>query len=121
MSEIKEPVWAFIDDGVVTNTVVIFDLAVVEEHKARHEEVIRIDELPVVPGKNWSYNKTDGFRAPKPYESWVWNDDVDGWSAPVSMPELTYEGAVVGYEWNEETLSWDLPQWYVDETDKPEE
>jgi len=42
----------------------------------------------------------DAFIAPKPYESWVLDEDTCQWIAPVAMP---IEGK---YIWNENSLSW---------------
>jgi hypothetical protein len=41
----------------------------------------------------------DAFIAPKPFDSWLLNEQTCQWEAPVPMPE----GAHI---WNEETLSW---------------
>jgi hypothetical protein len=50
------------------------------------------------------YDETrDAFIAPKPYNSWILNETTCLWEAPVPMPQ---DGNL--YEWNEETLSWDL-------------
>ena len=45
----------------------------------------------------------DAFIAPKPYPSWILDEETCIWEAPVEMPT---EGG--RYEWNEETTSWDL-------------
>jgi hypothetical protein len=45
----------------------------------------------------------DAFIAPKPYASWVLNEESCIWEAPVAKPENENR-----YEWNEETTSWDL-------------
>ena len=42
-----------------------------------------------------------GFIPPKPYPSWVLNDYV--WEPPVAMPD---DGQI--YNWNENTLSWEV-------------
>lgn len=44
----------------------------------------------------------DAFIPPKPYSSWVLNEDTCLWNAPVEAP---LEGGP--YAWNEETTSWD--------------
>lgn len=41
-----------------------------------------------------------GFYPPKPYESWVFNEETYLWDAPIPKPE----GA---YVWNEENQTWD--------------
>jgi hypothetical protein len=43
----------------------------------------------------------DAFIPPKPYESWLLNEDSCLWEAPVAYPN---DGKF--YEWDEETLSW---------------
>lgn len=55
-------------------------------------------------GVGFTYDKTrDAFIPPKPYPSWLLNDDTCQWEPPVAYPEG--EGL---YSWNEETQSWDL-------------
>lgn len=43
------------------------------------------------------------FYFKQPFASWVWSDEKWGWYPPVDYPE---DGQI--YNWNEETLSWDL-------------
>ena len=43
----------------------------------------------------------DAFIPPKPFNSWLLNEDTCQWDAPVAMPQ---DGKP--YIWNEETLSW---------------
>ena len=55
-------------------------------------------------GVGYSYDQTrDAFIAPKPYASWILNEDTCLWEAPVAMPEDDNM-----YTWNESTLTWDL-------------
>jgi hypothetical protein len=60
-------------------------------------------------GLGYKYDEAlDAFIPPKPYESWVLNEDTALWEAPVAYPDD--EGM---YTWNEDTGSWDaveLPQ-----------
>jgi hypothetical protein len=52
-------------------------------------------------GIGYSYNETlDAFIPPKPYESWILNEETALWESPVPYPE---EGI---YKWVEETTSW---------------
>jgi hypothetical protein len=54
-------------------------------------------------GIGYTYDETrDAFILPKPYNSWVLNEDTCLWKAPVPMPQDDNF-----YEWNEETLSWE--------------
>jgi hypothetical protein len=53
-------------------------------------------------GVGYSYDRTkDAFIPPKPFASWVLNDDTCLWSAPTPMPT---DDKV--YEWDETTTSW---------------
>jgi hypothetical protein len=55
-------------------------------------------------GIGFTYNADlDAFISPKPFESWVLNEETAQWEAPVAYPE---DGG--NYTWNEETTSWDL-------------
>jgi hypothetical protein len=45
----------------------------------------------------------DAFIPPKPYNSWILNEETCQWEAPVAYPND--EGI---YNWNESTTSWDL-------------
>ena len=58
-------------------------------------------------GIGFQYDQTrDAFIPPKPYNSWVLNEDTCRWKAPVAMPTETLEENQY-YSWNESTLTWD--------------
>jgi hypothetical protein len=44
----------------------------------------------------------DAFYAPKPFESWILNEETCVWEPPIAKPDENR------YNWNESTLSWDL-------------
>ena len=53
-------------------------------------------------GIGYTYDATnDVFIAPKPFNSWVLNEDTWLWEAPTPMPD---DGKL--YNWDEETTSW---------------
>jgi hypothetical protein len=55
------------------------------------------------PGEGYIYDEArDAFFPPKPYPSWVLNEDSCLWEALVPKPE---DGKK--YDWNEENQSWD--------------
>jgi len=59
------------------------------------------------PGFGFTYDEErDAFIPPKPFESWVLDEDTCLWVAPVPMPE---DGA--DYTWDE-----DAGDWVIDET-----
>ena len=54
-------------------------------------------------GIGYSYDSTrDAFIPPKPFNSWILNEDTCIWEAPIAMP--VEEGKI--FDWNEETTSW---------------
>jgi hypothetical protein len=61
-------------------------------------------------GIGYTYNTDiDAFVSPRPYPSWNLNNDIAQWEPPVPMPEDAGTGEPPKmYQWNEETLSWDL-------------
>ncbi len=55
-------------------------------------------------GIGYTYDTArDAFIAPKPFNSWVLDEETCRWEAPVAYPT---DGD--RYTWNELTLSWDL-------------
>jgi hypothetical protein len=55
-------------------------------------------------GIGYQYDQQrDAFIAPKPFNSWILNEDTCIWNAPVAMPIDDNK-----YSWNEQTLSWDI-------------
>jgi hypothetical protein len=53
-------------------------------------------------GVGYTYNKElDAFIPPKPFASWVLDEETCLWNAPIAKPEDDKN-----YTWNEETLSW---------------
>lgn len=84
---------------------VYYDPLTGEPHP-NQEEAIGSDEgrqRKNYAGIGYSYNKElNAFIPPKPYNSWLLDEDTCLWEAPAPYPN---DGKV--YEWNEETLSWD--------------
>ena len=57
-------------------------------------------------GIGYQYDQTrDAFIPPKPFNSWILNENTCLWNAPVAYPQDDNK-----YKWNEQTLSWDLVQ-----------
>ena len=53
-------------------------------------------------GIGYTYNKTlDAFIPPKPFASWILDEETCLWNAPSAKPEGNYT-------WNEDEQSWDL-------------
>jgi len=59
-------------------------------------------------GMGYTYDETrDAFIAPKPFNSWILNEQTCLWEAPVAIPTETLEENE-HYTWNESTLTWDI-------------
>ncbi len=55
-------------------------------------------------GLGFTYDRVlDAFIPPKPYASWVLDEETGLWEAPTPMP---IDGSI--YKWNESTTSWDV-------------
>lgn len=53
-------------------------------------------------GVGYTYDsERDAFIPPKPFDSWILDEDTCLWFAPVPYPEDDK-----AYEWNEDSLSW---------------
>jgi len=55
-------------------------------------------------GIGYTYDsQRDAFIPPKPYNSWILNEDTCLWNSPIPYPTDGQR-----YDWNEETQSWTL-------------
>ena len=55
-------------------------------------------------GIGYTYDEDrDAFIPPKPFNSWVLNEDTCLWEAPIAKPQDGNK-----YRWNEQTLSWQI-------------
>jgi hypothetical protein len=55
-------------------------------------------------GIGYTYDETkDAFISPKPFNSWILNEQTCNWNAPVARPDDNNM-----YKWNEEILNWEL-------------
>ena len=55
-------------------------------------------------GIGYTYDEDrDAFIPPKPFNSWVLNEEICQWEAPVALPDTENR-----YTWNETTTTWDL-------------
>ena len=55
-------------------------------------------------GVGFTYDESkDAFIAPRPFPSWTLDEETCLWEPPVAYPTDGQE-----YEWNEQTLAWDL-------------
>lgn len=58
------------------------------------------------PLKGFKYDEQkDAFIPPKPFNSFILNEDTCLWEAPVQQPDYTSPN--IGYSWNEAVQMWD--------------
>jgi len=58
-------------------------------------------------GIGYSYDQTrDAFIPPKPFNSWILNEDTCLWNAPVAIPTTELEDNQY-YSWNESIKNWE--------------
>jgi len=59
-------------------------------------------------GIGYTYDETrDAFIPPKPFNSWILNEDTCLWNAPVAMPTTELEDNQY-YSWNESIINWEI-------------
>jgi hypothetical protein len=59
-------------------------------------------------GIGYTYDQTrDAFIPPKPFNSWILNEDTCNWESPVAMPTTELEENQY-YYWNESIINWDI-------------
>jgi hypothetical protein len=113
------------DNNIVTQVIVVANTDTADATGVEKES-IGIAFCERLIGGNWkqtSYNgnlrknyagfgysfdaERDAFIPPKPFNSWVLDEETCLWNAPVAMPEDAGTGdPPITYTWNEETTSW---------------
>ena len=108
--------YAKIQDNIVTQVIVaeqdFFDTFVdtspgewIQTSYNTHGGVHLLDGTPLrknYAGIYFSYDRTlDAFIPPKPYASWILDEETCLWNAPVAYPEDDKM-----YKWNEEIVNW---------------
>ena len=112
--------FAKLENNVVTKVIVVSNQDILDENGQESEQK-GIDFCSNLLGGTWkqtSYNGNirknyagtgytydegrDAFIPPKPFNSWLLDEDTCQWKAPVDYPADGNR-----YTWNEETTSWD--------------
>jgi hypothetical protein len=59
-------------------------------------------------GIGFTYDQTrDAFIPPKPFPSWILNEDICAWDSPIPYPtDVGTEEDPKRYDWDEPTISW---------------
>lgn len=109
------------ENNVVTQVIVVHNNELMDNGVESEAKGIAFCQS-LFPGTNWkqtSYNRNfrknyagigytydaqrDAFIPPKPYTSWVLNEEICQWSAPTPYPTDGNR-----YSWDESTISWTL-------------
>ena len=108
--------FAKVQDNIVTQVIVaeqdFFDTFVdtspgewIQTSYNTHGGVHSLDGTPLrknYAGIGFTYDRTlDAFIPPKPFNSWILDEETCLWNAPVAYPEDDKT-----YRWNEETVNW---------------
>ncbi len=98
--------YAFIKDEQVINIAVFEDPT--NELLDHFKNEFELDSIILATDKATIGGTYDGtkFWLSQPYPSWVKDQDLNEWVAPVSQPEFDPENPV-SYVWNEEILNWE--------------
>jgi hypothetical protein len=110
--------------GNIIETVISINNSVITDSNGVEQEKLGVDFINKLYNtrdvwKQTSYNKTfrknyagigfqydqtrDAFIPPKPFNSWILNEDTCLWNAPTAMP---IDDNI--YTWNESTLTWNI-------------
>jgi hypothetical protein len=106
----NEVTYGFTDeDGILQNTAIFIDgdtitmERVKEEFNAHAYYKMNLEkELALIGTAYWNGSR---FVLPSPYPSWVFNEEINDWEAPIPMPTFDPEDPRY-YEWDEATTSW---------------
>jgi hypothetical protein len=118
------------ENNIVTQVIVVDNKDIFDPNTVKDDEILGIAFCKKLLGGNWvqtSYNSNfrkryagvgykydkelDAFIEPKPFESWILNQETAEWESPVGpAPEITAEELEEGleYTWDEENVQWIL-------------
>jgi len=90
---------AIIEDGIVVNIILCESIELAESITGLTAIEYTDENLAQV---GWTYNNiTNKFRSTSPYNSWIFNEEINMWEAPVPYP-LNQNN----YIWSEDNLEW---------------
>jgi hypothetical protein len=92
--------YAKIENDIVTNLIVCAD-SDIHTQAGYHVKVTNVTGEAVIGGSYDSVNNK--FISPKPYPSWIFNEESFSWEAPIANPSNSTL-------WNEAEQSWIIPE-----------
>jgi len=95
--------FAQLDSNNIVTQVIVADQAFVDSIGGTWQETF-MDSTKKYAGIGDTYDATrDAFISPKPYGSWLLDEETCQWEAPTPMPQDENF-----YTWNEEQLNWEI-------------
>ena len=126
------------ENSIVTQVIVVDNKDIIDPHTGEEDEILGIAFCKKLLGGKWvqtSYNNNvrvryagigysynavlDAFVPPKPYDSWVINNETADWVSPLgSAPELTEAEVEANsfYRWDEDAYQADNTTGWILET-----
>ena len=120
--------FAKLGTGNIIETVISINNSVITDNNGVEQEQLGVDFINKLYNtrdvwKQTSYNRNfrknyagvgyhydqarDSFIPPKPYNSWILNEDTCLWNAPVAEPTTQLEDNQY-YSWNESIINWEI-------------
>lgn len=98
--------YAFIKNNNVVNVVIFEDPT--NELLDHFKNEFEVDSIILATEKtsiNGTYDGTK-FWLPQPYPSWIKNEELNEWQAPIPYPDFDEKNPKY-YKWNEDVLNWE--------------
>jgi hypothetical protein len=120
--------FAKLGTGNIIEQVISINNSVITDSNGVEQEQLGVDFINKLYNtrdvwKQTSYNKTfrknyagigfqydqqrDAFIPPKPFNSWILNEDTCNWESPVAEPTTELENNQY-YSWNESIINWEI-------------
>ena len=106
--EVPNQVTGISEQASTYEEALILQARIKQDYLEFQKDLFIITVLEELPDGSWRQGLSDSngdmIRPPSPFPSWVWNEEIYAWKAPVTKP-ISMDGTK--YLWNEETQSWD--------------
>jgi len=120
--------FAKLGTGNIIETIISINNSVITDSNGVEQEKLGVDFINKLYNtrdvwKQTSYNRTfrknyagigyqydqqrDAFIPPKPFNSWILNEDTCNWESPIPMPTTELEDNQY-YSWNESIKNWEV-------------
>lgn len=107
----NEIMYGFVDkDNLLLGTAIVVEGDGETIARIQNDEYQAVAAYPIFPeivppARMETFWDGTRFLPPKPYPSWIWNENMNTWISPITYPS---DGGI--YSWNEESASWVIVQ-----------